>query len=284
MKWQVFATGKVISALGFCMQPRRLGRLLPLSGGKGHVVLGVQQMPWGRLATDESKMSVTRVKQAKPRNTDISQDDGRRQSLLSPLKRAVNIQGWRLWKRSRNTNQPEHTSVKEWGASIARDQTQTLLQRAPRAAISRTKRGQMIHLQSKGLRPKLYRLHTPNGPSAVALPAWQRCQWWRVRHLGRNMPRRCRPPSLLPTPPPPAAPFQNHLDHREWVNHIRGPEERWEVDSTVTAGVALARLIPLGRGKRGTPSRLRGWERKKHFPRNEFTCMVTQRSWPVDAY
>lgn len=61
---------------------------------------------------------------------------------------------------------------------------------------------------------------------------------------------------LLLTPQLPT--LQNHLDHREWVNHIRGPEERWEVDSTVTAGVALARLIPLGRGKRGTPSRLRG--------------------------
>lgn len=88
--------------------------------------------------------------------------------------------------------------------------------------------------------------------------------------------------ALLPAPR--ALPFQNHLDHRERVNHIRGPEERWEVDSTVTAGVELARLIPLGRGKRGTPSRLQGGERKKHFPRNEFTCMVTQRSWPVDAY
>lgn len=99
--------------------------------------------------------------------------------------------------------------------------------------------------------------------------------------MGRNMPRRCPPP---PLPLPPLPPIQNHLDHREWVNHIRGPEERWEVDSTVTAGVALARLIPLGRGKRGTPSRLQGWERKKHFPRNEFTCMVTQRSRPVDAY
>lgn len=97
----------------------------------------------------------------------------------------------------------------------------------------------------------------------------------RESGMRRNMPRRCCPPSHPAHPP-----FQNHLDHRERVNHIRGPEERWEVDSTVTAGVALARLIPLGRGKRGTPSRLRGRERKKHFPRNEFTCMVTQRSWP----
>lgn len=97
----------------------------------------------------------------------------------------------------------------------------------------------------------------------------------RESGIRRNMPRRCCPASHPAHPP-----FQNHLDHREWINHIRGPEERWEVDSTVTAGVALARLIPLGRGKRGTPSRLRGRERKKHFPRNEFTCMVTQRSWP----
>lgn len=79
--------------------------------------------------------------------------------------------------------------------------------------------------------------------------------------LRRNMPRRCCPASHPAHPP-----FQNHLDHREWINHIRGPEERWEVDSTVTAGVALARLIPLGRGKRGTPSRLRGRERKNIFP------------------
>lgn len=91
MKWQVFAGVKVISA------PLLL-RLLPLSGGKGHVVLCVQQMPWRGLATDESKMSVTCVKQAKPRNTDIWQDDGRRQSLLSPLKQAVNIQCRMIWK------------------------------------------------------------------------------------------------------------------------------------------------------------------------------------------
>lgn len=117
-----------------------------------------------------------------------------------------------------------------------------------------------------------------HGPSTLVLPALQRCQRWRVRH-GEEHAR-----EVPPSSPPPLPTLQNHLDHREWVNHIRGPEERWEVDSTVTAGVALARLIPLGRGKRGTPSRLQGWERKKHFPRNEFTCMVTQRSWPVDAY
>lgn len=95
-------------------------------------------------------------------------------------------------------------------------------------------------------------------------------------HVWCQIPCQGAPPSLLT--------FQNHLDHREWVNHIRDPEERWEVDSIMTGGVALARLIPLGRGKRGTPSRLHGWERKKHFPRNEFTCMVTQWSRPVDAY
>lgn len=124
-------------------------------------------------------------------------------------------------------------------------------------------------------------------PSATCTPLCTLTHLWpqsflpvkgaRDRESGirRNMPRRCCPASHPAHPP-----FQNHLDHREWINHIRGSEERWEVDSTVTAGVALARLIPLGRGKRGTPSRLRGRERKKHFPRNEFTCMVTQRSWP----
>lgn len=125
-------------------------------------------------------------------------------------------------------------------------------------------------------------------PSATCTPLCTLTHLWpqsflpvkgaRDRESGirRNMPRRCCPASH----PAHSPPFQNHLDHREWINHIRGSEERWEVDSTVTAGVALARLIPLGRGKRGTPSRLRGRERKKHFPRNEFTCMVTQRSWP----
>lgn len=64
------------------------------------------------------------------------------------------------------------------------------------------------------------------------------------------MPPTCPPP--LNTPRAPTLPTdQNHLDHRERVNHIRGPVERWEVDRTVTAGVALARLIPLGRGKKG---------------------------------
>lgn len=79
--------------------------------------------------------------------------------------------------------------------------------------------------------------------------------------MAKNMPR--SPHSIhLPVPLPTT---QNHLDHREWVNHIRGPEERWEVDSTVTAGVALARLIPLGRGKKGdaiSPTRIR---KKKTF-------------------
>lgn len=56
--------------------------------------------------------------------------------------------------------------------------------------------------------------------------------------------------------PPPPPTLQNRADHRGWVNHIRGPGERWEVDSTVTAGGALARLIPLGQEKRGTPSLL----------------------------
>lgn len=124
LKWQVFATGKVISALGFVCSPL-VWEASPSDGGKGHVVLCMQQMPWRRLATDESKMSVTCVKQAKPHNTDIWQDDGRRQSLLSPLKQAVNIQGWCLWKQSHNTNQPEQTFINEWGVSIDCDQTQT---------------------------------------------------------------------------------------------------------------------------------------------------------------
>lgn len=80
---------------------------------------------------------------------------------------------------------------------------------------------------------------------------WRGVRGWRGGH-GKE------PPSSLPT-------LQNRVDHRGWVNHIRGPGERWEVDSTVTDEGALARLIPLGRGKKGTPSLLLGCERKKTF-------------------
>lgn len=45
----------------------------------------------------------------------------------------------------------------------------------------------------------------------------------------------------------------------------------------------MARLIQLLQGeKRATLALRRGWE-KLHFPRSEFTCMVTQRSWSLDA-
>ncbi len=37
------------------------------------------------------------------------------------------------------------------------------------------------------------------------------------------------------------------LDHRGWDNHI---SERWEVDSGVKAGRAMARLIPLLLGEK----------------------------------
>lgn len=71
------------------------------------------------------------------------------------------------------------------------------------------------------------------------------------------------------------------LDHRGWDNHISG---RWEVDSGVKAGRAMARLIPLLlREKRATLALCGGWE-KPYFPRSEFTCMVTHRSWSFDAY
>lgn len=45
----------------------------------------------------------------------------------------------------------------------------------------------------------------------------------------------------------------------------------------------MARLIQLLAGEKGATLVLRrGWE-KLYFPRSEFTCMVTQKSWSFDA-
>lgn len=267
-------------------------RLLPLSRGKGHVVLCVQQMPRRRLEADELEMSVTWVKQAKPHNAHVWQDDGRRQLLLlSPLLKAVNIQRSSLKAKVIIQISPGEIFITDGGAWTQCDPT--LRGWKARGSLIMILR---INLMLEWFQWQLYNLtcrcqplwvlssdtcshlHAPTDLRPQPFLPDKKYQWWCVRHGVEHA------KGALHSTPFPLPTLQNHLDHREWVNHIRGPEERWEVDSTVTAGVALARLIPLGRGKRGTPSRLQGWEREKHFPRNEFTCMVTQRSWPVDAY
>ena len=61
---ECLSTAQVISALGFQVSDAS-------PSVKGNAVLHVRQMPLRRFATDELKMSVTRVKQAKPHTADI---------------------------------------------------------------------------------------------------------------------------------------------------------------------------------------------------------------------